>query len=133
MRWLLQPLLRRPYFFGTQSLNFAVLVGVARRQPGAGRGGGGGKAAPTSGLGDSHGETQTRKVDGERHLTDLILNKPLRLFMRPDFKVVAARDVKKALTPSYETKYSCKNAVYDDINQHEACDGEYGERVSDRN
>jgi hypothetical protein len=40
VRWLLQPLLRRPYFFGTQSLNFAVLVGVARRQPGAGRGGG---------------------------------------------------------------------------------------------
>lgn len=44
--------------------------------------------------------------------------------MRPSFKVVAARNVKKELTPSYERKYSCKNVVYDDINQHEACDGE---------
>lgn len=57
-------------------------------------------------------------------MTDLILSEPFRLFMRPDFKVVAARDVKKKLTPSYERKYSCKNAVYDDINQHEACDRE---------
>lgn len=58
------------------------------------------------------------------------MSEPLRLFMRPDFKVVAARDVKKELTPSYERKYSCKNAVYDDINQHEACDREYEERES---
>lgn len=47
--------------------------------------------------------------------------------MRPDFKVVAARDVKKELTPSYERKYSRKNAVYDDINQREACEEGYGE------
>lgn len=79
---------------------------------------------PIGDLGESHGETQTRKVDGERHLTDLVLSEPLRLFMRPAFKVVAARNVKKELTPSYERKYSCKNVVYDDINQHEACDGE---------
>lgn len=46
--------------------------------------------------------------------------------MRPDLKVVAARKVKKELTPSYES-YSRKNAVYDSINQHGACDGKYGE------
>lgn len=43
--------------------------------------------------------------------------------MRPDLKVVAARDVKKELTPSYERSYSRKNAVYDGINQCGACDG----------
>lgn len=64
-------------------------------------------------------------------MTDLILREALRLFMRPDFKVVAARDVekkeRKELTPSNERKYSRKNAVYGDINQREACDGENGE------
>lgn len=48
--------------------------------------------------------------------------------MSPDLKVVAAREVKKELTPSYERSYSLKNAVYDDINQRGACDGKYGER-----
>lgn len=83
--------------------------------------------APICDLGESQRESQTRKVDSERHLTDLILSEPFGLFMRPDFKVVAARDVKKELTPSYERKYSRKNAVYDDINQREACEGGYGE------
>lgn len=35
--------------------------------------------------------------------------------------------MKKELTPSYERKYSRKNAVYDGINQREACDEGYGE------
>lgn len=48
--------------------------------------------------------------------------------MSPDLKVVAAREVKKELTPSYKRSYSLKNAVYDDINQRGACDGKYGER-----
>lgn len=48
--------------------------------------------------------------------------------MSPDLKVVAAREVKKELTPSYERSYSLKTAVYDDINQRGACDGKYGER-----
>lgn len=47
--------------------------------------------------------------------------------MSPDLKVVAAREVKKELTPSYERSYSLTNAVYDDINQRGACDGKYGE------
>ena len=46
--------------------------------------------------------------------------------MRPDLKVVAAREVKKELTPSYGRSYGRKNAVYDDINQCGACDGKYG-------
>jgi hypothetical protein len=45
--------------------------------------------------------------------------------MRPGFKVVAAREVKKDLTPSYERSYSRRNAVYGDINQCGACGGEY--------
>lgn len=48
--------------------------------------------------------------------------------MRPDLKVVAAREVKKELTPSYKRSYSLENAVYDSINQCGACDGKYGER-----
>lgn len=49
------------------------------------------------------------------------------LFMSPDLKLVAAREVKKELTPSYERSHSLTNAVYDDINQRGACDGKYGE------
>lgn len=63
----------------------------------------------------------------EGRLTDFILRKPVGLFMRLDFEAVAAREVKKELTPSYESNCSRKNAVYDDINQRGACDGEYGE------
>lgn len=48
--------------------------------------------------------------------------------MSPDLKVVAAREVKKELTPSYDRSYSLKNAVYDNINQRGAGDGKYGER-----
>ena len=48
--------------------------------------------------------------------------------MRPDLKVVAAREVKKELTPSYKRSYSLENAVYDSINQCGACEGKYGER-----
>lgn len=48
--------------------------------------------------------------------------------MRPDLKVVAAREVKKELTPSYKRSYSRENAVYDSINQRGGCDGKYGER-----
>ena len=47
--------------------------------------------------------------------------------MRPDLKVVAAREVKKELTPSYKRSYSRENAVYDSINQCGAWDGKYGE------
>lgn len=42
------------------------------------------------------------------------------LFMRPDLKVVAAREVKKQLTPSYERSDRHENAVYDNINQRGA-------------
>lgn len=48
--------------------------------------------------------------------------------MSPDLEVVAAREVKKELTPSYKRSYRLKNAVYDDINQRGALDGKYGER-----
>ena len=48
--------------------------------------------------------------------------------MRPDLKGVAAREVKKELTPSYKRSYSLENAVYDSINQCGACEGKYGER-----
>lgn len=85
-------------------------------------------SAPTCDLGGAAAAgREPRRESGPGETFDGPLPKgAMWLFMGPDFKVVAAREVKKELTPSYERSYSRKNAVYDDINQHGACDGKYG-------